>query len=388
LQHSQVGVYDVTVISGATGEPIRVWLTENAFRVPEGTAPVLEDYAKRGWCFAAARISAGGKEVVTPHPLKFAFPTQQAVYPMKLTGVGASPMQLDLYVIGEQAASVAHLDRWSSDRYQPGPPAKSSGLPEALVRAHQKAWAQLGGRFGADIGLRFTAATIGITAGHPDVTDLMWPGCMLTHLRGQLSPPEMEHDFTLDWRTAGPYRKAAYTPQAARILGHSVTRGLTGIALLVIALTWCRFGRRKQTQWLVLVLVSCVISLGAGLAAATLVPRFETGATGSGIVGAWATMRTYSDLLTEGPEGYQPGDEFAAAWAEALDKVEYSTRMGQVEHVAADVPGGYEVEPAPDGWTLTLYDAYATPIRIAIGLDGRPLPKSPSTSRPATPEPD
>ena len=373
LQHRQVGAYDVDVITGRTGDPIRKWLTDKGFRVPEAAAPVLDDYAKRSWCFAAARIRTGTDDVLTPHPLKFVFKTDSAVYPMKLTGVDAVDMQLDLYVVGDQAAAAPHVHRWSADQYHPGGSKPLGGR-----------WRQRGEDYEMHLAAPYKAETIGLTIGHPDIVSVMWPGCTLTHLRGILDPVDMTDDITLDWQSTVAYRKLVYTAEAAADLGQVAARSAAGLALAAVTIVWVRSRRAKRKRVALTLVAGGVLVVGGFFAARATVPSIELGSTNTGWLNMLYRMDTYSNLLGDGFAGLQENVDFPDAWAKALEDVEYPNRLGEVEHVSVDVPGGYEIERTADGWALTIYDRYATPTRIPIGPDGRPVRKWPAASAPGS----
>ncbi len=371
LQHHRAGSYDVDVVTGQSGQAVRAWLTGNGFGVSPEAASVLDDYARRGWCFAAARIRADGDETIVPHPLKFVFRTSQAVYPMQLTGVGAQRMRLDLYVIGEQPAAHPHLDRWSCDRYRPVRNSPSEG----------PFW-RLADGCNLTVGETYEAESIGIAVGHPDITALMWPACTLSHLRDTLNPTEMAQDFIIRWERAEPHRVSVYTPESAAELGHVSARVAGGLGVTMVTLVWVRSNRRRSRRlvWALIggVLLVAVCFVGVG----RLVPTVETQSFGTGRFGARLRTDAYAELLEE-PWSATDSADFPTLWAQSLDRLPVSSRFGPLEFAAIDVPGGYEIAPAPGGWTLTLYDGHATPTRVPIGPDGRPVPELPPPTQPA-----
>lgn len=230
----------------------------------------------------------------------------------------------------------------------------------------------------------YKAETIGLTIGHPDIVSVMWPGCTLTHLRGILDPADMSDDITLDWHSTVAYRKLVYTAEAAADLGQVAARSAAGLALAAVTIVWVRSRRAKRKRVALTLAAGVVLVVGGFFAARAAVPSIELGSTNTGRLGMLYRMNTYSNLLGGDFGGLQENVDFPDAWAKALEDVEYPNRLGEVEHVSIDVPGGYEIERTADGWTLTIYDRHATPTQIPIGPDGRPVRKWPAASAPGS----
>jgi len=104
IDMGSIGVYDVTVIEGGTGEEIAGWLSGNGFGYGEEDAETFAFYAERGWCFVAAKVSAGAENRAFYHdtlaaPLVLSFDTKKAVYPMLLTALQGEATELSLFVM-------------------------------------------------------------------------------------------------------------------------------------------------------------------------------------------------------------------------------------------------------------------------------------------------
>lgn len=364
LQHKQVGSYDVKVITGDSANSILVWASENGFRVPQEAKPVLEEYIKTKWCFAAAKIQSADKGLIAPHPLKFTFKTPKAVYPMKLTGVGAIDMQFDLYVIGQERALVPQLDLISCGKYQ-------SGATRQWIIFDDDVKA----KYNIEIGVQYEANDIRLTIGHPDITSLMWSGCTLTHLRKKLRPEQMQVDYEIDWAAAHPVRKKLYTPSALR--GHSMALAcLFASAILLpaaIVVSMRRKNERQSNAWLPKVIgVGLLVGILAGaisyvwLPSTTAVPEDRSEA-----IRAWR-MRyrmpwIYSDILTElcRSDNTIDSESFPEWWRQQFPSNEDLDQLPQ----EGDLPGGYEFSKEGDALILTIYDEYATPIRFTVASD-------------------
>lgn len=120
LSTQAVGSYDTAVIRSDTGDAIAAWLTGAGFTIPPQARPVLDAYAKEGWCFVAARLRAPASapaDRIVPHPIAMTFEADAPIYPMRLTGVGASAdLQLDLFIFATGKAAIPGFTILESDR--------------------------------------------------------------------------------------------------------------------------------------------------------------------------------------------------------------------------------------------------------------------------------
>ncbi len=116
LARQTVGVFETTTLTATDAPALRRWLTDNGFAAPPAIDPVVDDLLEEGWVFVASKVRPDAAEgVARLHPLSFTFRTAEPVYPMRLTGVDAEPLDLALFVCGEQRAeadgmTVTHCD--------------------------------------------------------------------------------------------------------------------------------------------------------------------------------------------------------------------------------------------------------------------------------------
>lgn len=361
LQHQQVGNYDVKVITGESSDSILEWALENGFRVPQEAKPVLDEYIQAKWCFAAAQIHSDDKGLLAPHPLKFTFQTPKAVYPMKLTGVGAIDMQLDLYIIGEKRSLVPPLDLISCDTYRPSHNYRLGMLDDDVKK-----------KFNVEFGKQYKAEDVGIIMGHPELTSLMWSGCTVTHLRKKLRPDQMQTDYEIDWASSHPTRKKLYTPGALRNHSRAIAYLFASAVLLPATIVVSmRTGTQFRTYRWMLKAIGAGFIVGAlagvityaWLPRATPVPENRREA-----VQAWLMSHNlpwiYADILTElsRSESAIDAERFADWWRQQLSSNEYLDQQPQ----QGDLPGGYEISKKGADLVLTIYDEYATPIRFTV----------------------
>lgn len=57
VRTERVGIYDVTILRGQTGEAITDCLRRNAFSINDEDRQAFDDYVLRGWCFVAAKVA-------------------------------------------------------------------------------------------------------------------------------------------------------------------------------------------------------------------------------------------------------------------------------------------------------------------------------------------
>lgn len=122
LGRMDVGVYDVAILSARSGEGLRGWLRKNDFRVPGASARILDEYAARGWVFAALRVrlaaQAGASTALregTLQPVRFRFATPEPVFPLRISALGGGRTTVLLYVCAARPLVHRTCDRAAWD---------------------------------------------------------------------------------------------------------------------------------------------------------------------------------------------------------------------------------------------------------------------------------
>jgi len=353
LQTVKAGVYDVAVIKGETGEAVEEWLTSNGFASPPSATTIIEDYISSNWCFLAAKVSTETSGTVTHHPLKVAFPVSQAVYPLKLTGSDGEAIQLDLFVIAERRPVAAGMNTWVSDSFDTDSSYYhrfddyACEMPP-IYKARKKPFARIG---------------------IPAVSELMWPGCVVTRLHGRLDATDMGKDLSLTWMAPEPMRATLYSQRSA--IGWSAA-----IAMIVVTLSFAwltRGAAKKGWSWRVMLqkrlVVAVVLGLlvgGARYAMLEIVPVKTTGRQAIRSIIAASTHRHALQQLSESP----PDSPFP----EAYRKLVMEERPDETMNESADLdkPGDFTIEATDSGWRLTIIDWPYIPVTIPISADGQP----------------
>ncbi|MBC8063612.1 MAG: DUF2330 domain-containing protein [Chlorobia bacterium] len=167
-----IGSYEVSVLSGETGAPILDWLKEHELVVGNDALPVIEAYAKEGWCFMAAEIRKTESGAYPPHPLKAVFPSDKLIYPMRLTGLQDQPLQLEFLVVSEKEAKVNGMETWACDNSDIKVPIGIDSDQDKEIYADWRSGEYAMAKHG-----------------------MVW-----TYLRGEFKPSAMKKDFDVDWK--------------------------------------------------------------------------------------------------------------------------------------------------------------------------------------------
>ena len=248
----RLGSYDATVLRANDRDALDAWLIGEQLKgLDAADRAVVDDYIARKWCFVVARLRKDDPRA-TPHPISAAFPTKTPVYPMKLTGLAGSTTRVELFVVADQQASAGGFECVAADVY-----VKSGGRQDQGYAPHYVA---MGDR--------------DLCVGSPDVCEMLWTGCVVTSLVGELTPEQMTHDVDLALAPVDPYRQLLYSPLARDDIVAGVL-GIGGLVVLAAAASLCR-GRRwpGRSKALGLILAS-VIVVAAGVTLGRFLPVSE-----------------------------------------------------------------------------------------------------------------
>ena len=220
LERNIIGSYETATISGESGGAIRAWLEENGFHQSEAVTPVLDDYARSGWVFVAAKLRReAGSGRFTPHPLSFTFPTDKAIYPLRLTGVENGPLDLDLYVAAASEARAGGLQRRRAARLAVSPGEANSYF--AAQPSNDDA----------------------VPVFHEALAEMLKGRLIMTVLSGRLTPEQMREDLVIETHTFKPYRRVYLMREGALQLALNCAAGFLAVATFIVAML------RPKTPW-------------------------------------------------------------------------------------------------------------------------------------------
>jgi hypothetical protein len=103
LSRQRVGVYDVSVLAADRPGVLLDWLDENGYAFPAAGEPILDAYVAEGWTFVATRVVPGETTLLEGdvQPLWLSFDAARPVYPMRLTSLVDSAMDVLIYVLAD-----------------------------------------------------------------------------------------------------------------------------------------------------------------------------------------------------------------------------------------------------------------------------------------------
>ena len=211
LDRRVVGAFDTTTIASGDPQAIESWLAENGYATHTNSRPVLADYIKQGWVFVAAKVRRDGRDTTNSVlPLSFTFPTPKAVYPMRLTGVGAGPLSVELFVFGPKRAEAPgfKVERCAVVSREQGP------------------------------------RPIGIPVLHPLLNRWIRSPAICTKFTAELAGPALAQDVWLDWKPFTETRTVVYSRVGA--LHTVLNQVVPWLVVIALAATgWWRWGHRS-----------------------------------------------------------------------------------------------------------------------------------------------
>lgn len=307
LARETVGVFDTATIAAADGAALADWLGSNGFAAPQGIGAVATDYAREGWVFVAARIrrEPGAAETQRIHPLAFTFRAREAVYPMRLTGVGAVPLDLELHVFGNRRAEADGL-----------------AVEHCALRDGE-------GRRKHD------------WSAHAELARRVGDAAVLTTLSGTLDAAAMAHDIRIRWTKPEAFVRVRHGVVAG--VSVALLPGAWVFAALVLAFAirsrWALDARATWFRtWDAKVFVVCVaVGLGvAGVAAAGI----EWLPADAIVASTWDAPR--DTPWRSPPAAAASGRGAARAWAASVAATLENTTTG----------GPMREEDSPGNWTV------------------------------------
>ena len=226
ISTARVGSYNTHVLAATDANALNDWLAANKLkRLDEADLEVVNDYIARKWVFVVANCLEKEADEVTAQPLLVTFSAAAPIYPMKLTGTIGTNTRVELFVVADRQASAEGFDSLAADKYQP---------------ISRPPWASEGGYY--------KGSSQKLTIGSPDAQELLWPGCVVTALRADLTPQQMARDVDISLAPLGSHRQRYFT---ARARGDLVAGMLAwgGVAILiVVCFAWDR--SRRPGPWL------------------------------------------------------------------------------------------------------------------------------------------
>jgi Uncharacterized protein conserved in bacteria (DUF2330) len=250
LERKTVGVFDVATVESKNPSALLDWLRENQFEPPPNASNAVADYVRRGWVFAVAKLHRDDASVATNaiHPLSFTFASAEPVYPMRLTGLGRQPLNVELFVFGSGRAEARNftVQRCAAVEF----PEKSTYNRRNLRPPES------------------------LPVMHPNLRPWLNGSEVVTRLTATLSPEQMQEDVALRLIPFERLQKTFYSRRgAAYTAADRVSGGVLGAFLLAAAVSFFRVDRIRALNRSVVVVSSLgLVALAAVYLALPQIP--------------------------------------------------------------------------------------------------------------------
>ncbi len=97
-----LGDYKIAVLSAVEGDALTKWLNRNGYRVPKGLGPVIAEYVKEKWYFAAVKVRAEAGRRVTLK-LRLDFKADEPVYPLRISAANRGVTDVRVFLFERSA---------------------------------------------------------------------------------------------------------------------------------------------------------------------------------------------------------------------------------------------------------------------------------------------
>jgi hypothetical protein len=221
MEKAKVGSYAISVLAADDAEALYRWLEAEDLAVPDALRPAVNDYTRRGWKFVTAKLTTNGIDLTLPHPLRITFPSNEAVYPMKLTGLSGRKLNLELYVVADQAAEVSGLKREFCDQFK-------------AMDSYAKSRNNVIGSSGSE----FEGWNSQLSLGHPGFLPVLWDGCWISKLTGRISSAAMANDYVIAWKAPSFERWTLYSHRGAAYIALSVAIAIFAVTGIFAEIAW------------------------------------------------------------------------------------------------------------------------------------------------------
>lgn len=362
LQAGQFGSYDVAVLEAKDASSLNAWLEKSGFvTLPSDGLEMTDDYIRKGWVFVTAKLRREGGALCVPHPLSITFPAAAPVYPMRLTGLGGKPLQLELLVVADGRAHVDWLgtDYCDALTWKEDPDGMRLGLTQG--EAHYK------GR------------TFRRPVGHPDAAALLWDGAVLTRLLGTVPPHGMMEDFRIGLSPMRARLGRAFSSHGALQAGLIIALYLWSLAIVIVMLFRLKRIRAAGGRFFAIgriALPATLAALVAGAAVYAALPKVPVNVVGREFPGMTdpgsASMYYAVKALTNQRDELSglATDEIRAHVATYFSSSGMKNPITGSPIADEDTPGNYVIREDADGVTLRFFDRWGFPTDLALTQTG------------------
>lgn len=195
----RLGDYEATVLRARTPGALDEWLGQQGLAgLNVAAKTVVTEYIARNWCFVVSRLATDTVEDALPRPLVMSFAAQTCVFPMRLTQLAGGTTRVELYVAADQQAQATGFKCVAADAYE----YRSARKPDEHLAE---------GRYEYPV---YQAKQIALKITNVDVQELLWDGCVVTHLMADLAAAQMTTDVAIGFGPLKAYREIVCTAEA------------------------------------------------------------------------------------------------------------------------------------------------------------------------------
>lgn len=243
LERNTIGAYDTATLTSKKPHALVDWLKQNDYVTPAGIETAVSNYVQRGWVFVATRLhrDSAGRTSSSPQPLCFTFHAEKPVYPMQLTGIGNTNLDVELFVFGPSRAEASnfHVERCA----RPGSDYDSGRFPNVRIV-------------------------------HPLLSKWTAGSHVATHLMAKLTPEQMKNDIELQWAPFSEFHRTVYSRHAAAFLSLNWGVGVFCLCLLVGSLV-VAFKREQRSSMLMVTGFAIIVGIAAAALEFGSLPKTE-----------------------------------------------------------------------------------------------------------------
>lgn len=105
------GAYDLSLVSGDSGDELGAWLDGQGYAVPEDGAAILEEYRAAGTWFLTARVSLDGPptERTGLRPLRIEYDGESWMLPLRIGTISAAgPQEVVILALADQEVGISN----------------------------------------------------------------------------------------------------------------------------------------------------------------------------------------------------------------------------------------------------------------------------------------
>jgi hypothetical protein len=114
-----VGPYDASVLSSASADALRTWLSDNEYDLPDAALGLLDHYVEKGDSFVALRLQAK-RDTGEIQPVVLRYEEEEPCIPIRLTAIATVPdMPITAYVLGDSYARSTNFSMVQPDLEDP-----------------------------------------------------------------------------------------------------------------------------------------------------------------------------------------------------------------------------------------------------------------------------